>query len=76
MEGTTELLNPHREDPEYRKGDLKKILNLGNIRSRIASYTKKVTVVAHSTGHGTEQNLDDLVSDLEDEGFEVTLVNQ
>ena len=44
--------------------------------SRIASHTNKVTVVVHSTGHGTQQNLDDLISDLTGEGFEVTAVKQ
>ena len=76
MEGTAELLTPHPDDPEYRKGDLKRILNESNMRSRIASHTNKVTVVEHSTGHGTQQNLDDLISDLTGEGFEVTAVKQ
>lgn len=76
IEGQNEILNPHRENPHYQKGDVQKLLADTDVKSRITDHTKKVTVVAHSTGHGTQEYLDDLVADLVSEGFEVTTVHQ
>ncbi len=76
MEGQHEILNPHPENPHYKKGDVQKLLTATDVKSRIAAHTNKVTIVAHSTGHGTQEYLDDLVSDLESEGFVVTTVHQ
>ena len=76
IEGKHEILNPHPENPHYLKGDFQKLMLAMDIKSRIATHTKKVTVVAHSTGHGTQEYLGNLVSDLESEGFQVTTVYQ
>lgn len=75
-EGMYQLLIPHPESPHYEKGDLIALFKDTAVKQRIAGYTKKVTVIAHSTGHGTEAYLDLLLQDLREEGFEPTVVHQ
>jgi hypothetical protein len=75
-EGKKQLLNPHPDNPNYQKGDLQQLFAETAVKDRIAKHTKKVTVVAHSTGNGTEEHLGLLVKDLEDVGFEVNIVRQ
>ena len=74
VEGDHLILNPHPENPHYLKGDLQTLLQKTELRKRIASYSKTVTIVAHPIGHGTQEYLDMLVSDLEVEGFTVKVV--
>jgi hypothetical protein len=76
MEGMHQLLIPHSENPHYTKGDLQILFMDTAIRRRIAKHTQKVTVIAHSTGHGTEEYLNLLKADLEEEGFIVSVVQQ
>ena len=76
MEGERELLNPHPANPLYQSGDLQTLFERRGIRSRISDHTKRVTVVAHPVGHGTEACLAGLVKDLQTEGFMVTVVQQ
>lgn len=74
--GSKEILNPHPENPHYQRGDLKQLLDETDISKRISDHTKRVTVVAHTIGHGTSQYLQDLVADLKKEGFEPSAVHQ
>jgi hypothetical protein len=74
-EGKRELLNPHPQEPNYLKGDLKNLLAKTEIGKRLSDSTQKVTVIAHSTGHATWQDLEHLVTDLEGSGFTVTVVH-
>lgn len=76
MEGRSEILNPHRDNPHYLQGDIQCLFSKTDIQKRIAKYTKRVTVVAHSTGHGTSDYLTLLRQDLAKEGFEVEVVYQ
>lgn len=76
MEGKYQLLNPHPENPHYQKGDLHTLFMDTVIKQRIADHTKKVTLVAHSTGHGTQECLELLIQDLQAEGFEPTVIHQ
>jgi hypothetical protein len=75
-EGRYQLLVPHPERPHYEKGDLHALFVDTVVRQRIADHSKKVTVVAHSTGHGTQEYLELLLQDLRDEGFEPEVVHQ
>ena len=68
-EGQRELLNPHREDPEYRRGDLQHLLANDALAKRISGHSKKVVLIAHNNGHGTEQNLTDLTANLSELGY-------
>lgn len=76
MEGRYHLLNPHPKTPHYQRGDLHTLFMDTAVRQRIADHTKKVTVVAHSTGHGTNEYLDLLLEDLRAEGFEPQVIHQ
>jgi hypothetical protein len=76
MEGKRKLLNPHPKNPHYEQGDLQRLFMDTAIMKRIADHTKKVTVVAHSTGHGTQDYLDLLLEDLRDQGFEPAVIHQ
>jgi hypothetical protein len=76
MEGKHQLLNPHPKNPHYQKGDLNALFMDTAIKQQIADHTNKVTVVAHSTGHGTQEYLDLLLQDLRDEGFDPSLIHQ
>ena len=76
MEGKFQLLNPHPDNPHYEKGDLQRLFMDTVIKQQIADHTKNVTVVAHSTGHGTQEYLDLLLQDLRDECFEPKVIHQ
>ena len=76
-EDNKELLNPHRDQPHYLKGDFQKLFAETKISERIADYTKKVTIVAHSTGdNATNADLERIVEDLTEEGFDPFVVHQ
>lgn len=75
-EGDQQLLVPHSQEPNYLRGDLKGLLAKTNVGKRISGGSKKVTVIAHSIGHATWQDLENLVADLEDSDFAVTVVHQ
>ena len=75
-EGMYQLRIPHPERPHYEKGDLHALFMDTVVRQRVAAHTKKVTVVAHSIGHGTQEYLDLLLADLRDEGFEPVVIHQ
>ncbi|MEI6819796.1 MAG: hypothetical protein WCL19_09370 [Verrucomicrobiota bacterium] len=74
MEGAKPLENPHPENPHYLRGDLQKILARRELKGRLSDTSRKVTVVCHPTGHGTEAYLKDILSDLGDMGFEPIVV--
>lgn len=76
VEGENELLNPHPDDPDYKEGDLITMLQKTNLRSRLSDHTKMVTIVVHSIGHGIQDHLTLLQTDLINEGFEVQTVFQ
>lgn len=76
MEGRKQILNPHRENSHYVEGDLQNLFSKTDVRKRIEKHTNRVTVVAHSTGHGTDEYLSLLRKDLEKEDFEVEVVYQ
>ena len=75
MQGSQQLLNPHPDYPHYRKGDLKALFMDTAVRAKVSKQTNKVTVVAHSIGHGTEDDLENLKQDLVEHGFEVGVVH-
>jgi hypothetical protein len=76
MQGKNVLLNPHPDYPHYRKGDLRTLFTESTIRQKLSTHTNKVTVIAHSIGHGSEADLEHLKQDLTEHSFEVTVVHQ
>lgn len=73
-EGDRAISNPHPENPHYLRGDLQKVLELPEIKSRISKDSAKVTIVCHPVGNGTEEDLKDIQSDVTDLGFEPLVV--
>jgi hypothetical protein len=74
VQGQQFLLNPHQSNPHYLKGDLQDFFARTDFRRKIADDSRRVTVVVHPTGHGTEEYLELLLGDLREEGFEPTVV--
>lgn len=74
MEGGKKLKKPHPKNPHYLRGDLQKILVSQDLKGRLSDTSRKVTVVCHLTGHGTEAYLKDILSDLWDMDFEPIVV--
>ena len=54
---------PHR-GPAYQSGDFRLLLDSREIKN-----DRKVKVICHAEGHGTQKDLETLVSDIELEGF-------
>ena len=73
-EGDRAISNPHPENPHYLRGDLQKVLNSAELKSRLSKTSNKVTIVCHPTGHGTEEYLQDIQADLTDLRFECVIV--
>jgi hypothetical protein len=74
QEGDRSISNPHPENPHYLRGDLQKVLNIAEIKSRLSNSSNKVTIVCHPIGHGTVGYLEDIQADLSDLGFESVIV--
>ena len=72
IEGKREILNPHPQKPDYLQGDLQYFFKSKGeeVRKNIATHSNKVAVVVHPTGHGTEEDLNNLLHDLKQERFE------
>jgi hypothetical protein len=73
-EGDRAISNPHPENPHYLRGDLQKVLELPEIKSRISKDSAKVTIVCHPVGNGTKEDLKGIKADLLDLGFEPLVV--
>ena len=72
--GKKHILNAHRKNPHYVLGDFQTLLvKISNDKS-INFYSehnlgKKIFVVVHDCGHGTEGYLNDIVIDIQKSGF-------
>jgi hypothetical protein len=73
-EGDRAISNPHPENPIYLRGDLQKVLELPELKSRISKDSNKVTIVCHPVGNGTEEDLKAIQADVSDIGFEPLVV--
>jgi hypothetical protein len=73
-EGSREISNPHPDNPHYLRGDLQKVLNSAELKSRLSNNSNKVTIICHPTGNGTEGYLQDIQADISDLGFECVIV--
>ena len=74
VRGDRVLQNPHRNAPHYRKGDLQCFFQETGVSRSLDKSHKKVVVLAHQIGDGTEKDLELLQEDLWEAGFEPTLV--
>ena len=70
-EGNKEVINLHPKDPFCQKGDVKKLLEVVGITNS----PEKVVIVVHPEGHGTDEDLQVLLNDLQDLKIKHTLIN-
>jgi hypothetical protein len=73
VDGDREILNLHPDDPNLRPGDVKRLLEEESISALLGKGPRKCTVVAHSEGNGSVDDLATLLRDLTEEGFKVSL---
>lgn len=73
-EGNRELLSPHSQQPLYQRGDLQQVLAVPQLRDRLAQDQRHAVVVCHPIGHGTENCLDGLLTDLKKLGYQPGVV--
>jgi len=74
--GDKELINLHRDNPHYERGDIQPLLNKENLTRLLAEdKPKSAAILIHSTGHGTPQDLANLRADLQAAGFSVQEVS-
>ena len=69
VRGDEELVNLHRDNPQYIPGDLQPLLDKEFGDDRVDRNPKQAVVVVHPSGHGSAQDLERLVADLEVAGF-------
>ena len=66
------VLNPHPDSPVYRVGDFGAVLQLlgSEFSGGFMGAPRKVLVVIHADGHGTDHDLQLLMNELEKCGFQ------
>lgn len=74
VKGKTEIAAPDRGSPHYQLGHLRALLRAEGVTEKLPSDSRRCVLVVHPLGHGTEEDLDALESDLAAEGFSVTKV--
>jgi hypothetical protein len=74
IEGERTIAIPHPHYPNYKRGDLKVLLEATQLEQRLASGSRSATVVVHEAGHGSDDDLRNLHDDLTAAGFEVSEV--
>jgi hypothetical protein len=72
--GGQEVLNLHPANPQYQRGDLRRLLEKESIVTNLASGPRQAAIVVHSSGHGSAEDLALLQSDLREEGFSVHML--
>ena len=73
VKGDRQIINLTPDNPHYAGGGVRRLLDAERPDLSDAS-EKAATVVAHGDGHGTYDDLVELLRDLEFEGFAVTLL--
>lgn len=74
MQGDREVLKLNPENPHYKPGGVRLLLlDLESKQMRLADGPRACVVVVHQTGHGSKEDEDALLTDLEAEGFVMTI---
>lgn len=64
-------LVPNNKNPHYELGSFKKLIEHEDLFELVNE--KKCAIVIHNEGHGTDKDLKNLITDLENEGFSCTV---
>lgn len=68
------LVNLNPESPHYQLGSVRKLLEKeGASAAALATGPRRCVVVSHDLGHGSQEDLERLETDLQQEGFTVTM---
>jgi hypothetical protein len=65
------LLNLSPDGPRYRTGSVRRLLAKEDIITRLHAGTRDSIIVVHPSGHGIDEDLRTLETDLRQEGFNV-----
>ncbi|WP_026884939.1 hypothetical protein [Clostridium akagii] len=71
IKGEEEIINLNPGFPNYKLGGVKKLIDVENLNSKL--YERNCLVVIHETGHGSNDDLINLVKDLRNEKFKVRI---
>ena len=71
--GNRTVFTPHPEQPLYQRQDLQNLIEQTGLGRKIQSSNKKMCLVVHDFGHGSDACLLALERDLVDCGFEPTI---
>jgi hypothetical protein len=75
VQGDKLVLNPHPANPHYLQGDVHTLLAHPSIKGRIRHAVKQVvTLIIHPNGHGSLDDLNTLLEDLEAAQWRVVVV--
>jgi hypothetical protein len=72
--GGEDLMVLRRDHADYERGDVQRLLDHPAMQRPFPPDSHAVVVVVHESGYGTERDLDTLVADLTDEGYDVTTI--
>ena len=67
--GDREFINLHSDNPNLKLGDLKALIDIEEI-----NMTKKLVVVIHNSGHGSQNDLTIILNELEKLDLKYSLV--
>lgn len=74
IQGKKQIINLNSESPEYKIGSIKRLIDLEKINEKLSQKNKKSLIIIHQEGQGTQQDLENLKKDLEQEGFIIKLI--
>ena len=69
------ISNDHPESPNYNKGDFQKLVKLSQFSHLKDTLKKKLILVIHPDGHGTDADIARLIQDIKMEFYEVVIIN-
>ncbi len=66
------ILNPHRNNPNFQMGDFQNLLDSEYLASLKNNPSQNLVIIVHPNGHGTQEDIDNLIHDAELIGYKVT----
>lgn len=73
-QGDREVLNLHPKNPHVKRGDVRRLLEAESSRLSVAKIGNHAVLIVHDTGHGSEQDLGVLISELLELGYSPSCV--